>query len=275
MGQDHGTTAHRSGHPAGGEFPRFDVAFQPIVDVGAGRIVAHEALLRGLGGTPADGVLARVPPARRVAFEAEAVATILSHFATAGAEYDLHVNVSPAVLLRAPGMPATVADLVEGSALAPSRVVIEVTEGERIDDSTALARVVTKARERGLRIALDDFGTGYGGIGLLDEVRPDLVKLDMSLVRGINHHRIRRPTVSRILDAAGRLGIGVVAVGIETEGEFHCLTELGVTLVQGFLVAPPARERLVQSDEIVLPVRRSVPAWLAAPSDFDDVLRRH
>jgi EAL domain-containing protein (putative c-di-GMP-specific phosphodiesterase class I) len=88
---------------------------------------------------------------------------------------------------------------------------------------------------------------------MLAEARPDLVKLDRSLIRGIHQHRARRPILARIIGTAGQLGIGAVAVGVETEAEFLCLASLGVTLFQGFLVAPPTTERLVRMDEIVLP----------------------
>jgi EAL domain-containing protein (putative c-di-GMP-specific phosphodiesterase class I) len=248
--------------PGGAGAPRFEVAFQPIVDIAAGRVQAYEALLRGLGGSPAGGVLARVPATARAAFETDALATILDRFGSG--EGDLHVNFSPAVLVRQPLTVARLAARLAVSTLAPERLVIEVTEGESIGDAEALAAVMAQARACGFRIALDDFGTGYGGLGLLAEARPDLVKLDRSLVRGIHQHRVRHPIVARLLAAAGALGIGAVAVGVETEAEFHCLASLGVTLFQGFLVAPPTTERLVTMAETGLPPRLAPPALAAA-----------
>ncbi|WP_158639128.1 EAL domain-containing protein [Elioraea rosea] len=255
--------------------PRFDVAFQPIVCTASGGIRAYEALLRGLGGTPADGVLARVPAAHRSAFEVAAVAAILPRFAASASPGDVHVNISPGALAGADDMLATIAGLAGAAGLEPARLVVEITDAARIEDPAWLARIIAGARGKGLRVALDDFGTGYGGIGLLTEVRPDLVKLDRTLIRGINHHRIRHPIVARIVDAAGSLGVPVVAVGIETEGEFHCLSELGLGFVQGFLVSPPSRERLALADEITLPVRRAVPPWLGAVPGREDWLHRH
>lgn len=255
--------------------PRFDVAFQPIVCTASGAITAYEALLRGLGGTPADGVLARVPSAHRSAFEAAAIAAILPRFAESATAGDVHVNLSPGALAGADDMLATVAGLAKAAGVAPERLVVEITDAARIDDPAWLAGLIAEARANGIRVALDDFGTGYGGLSLLSEVRPDLVKLDRTLIRGINHHRIRHPIVTRILDAAGNLGIPVVAVGIETEGEFHCLSELGVGFVQGFLVSPPSRERLALADDITLPVRRAVPPWLGAVPGREDWLHRH
>lgn len=250
--------AARGGDAAGGVGgPRFRVAFQPIVDIAARRVRAYEALLRGPGGTPAGGVLARVPAATRPAFETEALSAILDRFGAG--EGDLHVNFSPAVLApQRHGITQLIARLAV-SALPPGRFVIEVTEGERIGDAEALSAMTREAHAAGFRVALDDFGTGYGGLGLLAEARPDLVKLDRSLIRGIHQHRARHPILARLLDAAAGFGIGAVAVGVETEAEFHCLASLGVTLFQGFLVAPPTTGPLVRMEEIALPLALSPP----------------
>lgn len=252
--------ARGGGTPGGAGVPRFEVAFQPIVDIAAGRVRAYEALLRGLGGTPAGGVLARVPAQARAAFEFEALAAVLDRFGKG--EADLHMNFSPAVLVRQPRMVAHLAARLAVAALPPSRLVIEVTEGERIGDAEALAGMMAEARACGFRIALDDFGTGYGGLGLLAEVLPDLVKLDRSLIRGVHQHRVRHPILLRLLEESARLGIGAVAVGVETEAEFHCLASLGVTLFQGFLVSPPTTERLVRMEETGLPPSFSAPSRL-------------
>jgi EAL domain-containing protein (putative c-di-GMP-specific phosphodiesterase class I) len=233
--------------------PRFAIAFQPIVDAAAGTVVAHEALLRGLSGTPAGGVLARVHAPERQRFELDAIAVVLTAFAGADPAAALHVNLSPAVLLHAPGTVAEVARMVAASRVAAHRVVIEVTEGERIDDADALADTAAALRGIGVRVALDEFGTGYGGMGLLGAVAPDLVKLDMGLTRNIHLHRARRPIVASLLAACALERVGVVAVGVESEGEYRCLAGLGVTLFQGFLFAPPVTGHVLSSDEVSFP----------------------
>lgn len=240
--------------------PRFAIAFQPIVDAEARAVVAHEALLRGPSGTPAGGVLARVHPSVRQRFELDAVAAVLSAFAGTDPAASLHVNLSPAVLLRAPGTVAALARMIAGSAVAADRVVIEVTDGDRIDDAEALAAASAALRANGLRVALDEFGTGYGGVGLLDAVAPDLAKLDIGLTRNIHLHRARRPIVAALLEACARARVGVVAVGVESEGEYRCLAGLGVTRFQGFLFAPPVTGHVLAADEVSFP-----PALTAAP----------
>jgi EAL domain-containing protein (putative c-di-GMP-specific phosphodiesterase class I) len=264
MRQADGIAARGRDSAGEGSTPRFAVAFQPIVDIASGRVRAYEALLRGPGGAPAGGVLARVPKGSRGVFEVEALTAILDRFGDG--EGDLHVNFSPVALLREPSAMAGLAARLALSSLPACRFVIEVTEGERIGDAEALAAVMEEARGMGVRVALDDFGTGYGGLGMLAEARPDLVKLDRSLIRGINQHRTRRPILARIIETAGQLGIGVIAVGVETEAEFLCLASLGVTLFQGFLIAPPTTERLVRMDEIMLP-----PALLPASAPAAEI----
>lgn len=233
--------------------PAYAIAFQPIVDAGAGAVVGHEALLRGPAGTPAVGVLARVRGADRQRFETEAIAAVLAAFAGAAPAAALHVNLSPEVLLHAPGTVERLQGMVAGSAVAAGRIVVEVTEGERIGDPDALVLAAAALRRAGLRVALDAFGTGYGGVGLLGAVAPDLVKLDMGLTRNIHLHHARRPIVTALLEACARLGIGVVAVGVESEGEYRCLAGLGVTLFQGFLFAPPVTGRPLVAEEVSFP----------------------
>lgn len=233
--------------------PRYAVAFQPIVEAGSRRIVAHEALLRGTSGAPAGGVLARVPEPNRQRFEIEAIEAVLAAFAGAEPAASLHVNLSPAALLHAPGTVPLLARVVAASAIEAGRVVVEVSEGGRIGDAEALAGAVAALRAHGLRIALDAFGTGYGGIGMLATAGPDLVKLDMGLARNIHLHRARRPIVSGLLEACARARIGVVATGVESEGEYRCLAGLGVTLFQGFLFAAPATGCVLAEDEVYFP----------------------
>jgi EAL domain-containing protein (putative c-di-GMP-specific phosphodiesterase class I) len=251
MREAEGATAF--GGTGAAALPRFAVAFQPIVDAPGRGIVGHEALLRGPSGSPAGGVLARVRDADRQRFEMEAIAAVLAAFPGAGAATALHVNISPSVLLRAPGTIPWLARMASAASVAPERIVIEVTEGERIDDADALAAAAAALRGHGLRIALDAFGTGYGGVGMLEAVRPDLVKLDMGLTRNIHLHRARRPIVAALLEASAGAGIGVVAVGVESEGEYRCLAGLGVTLFQGFLFSPPVTGRMLAAEEVSFP----------------------
>ncbi|MDW8445091.1 MAG: EAL domain-containing protein [Acetobacteraceae bacterium] len=238
--------------------PPFGIAFQPVVSLVTRRLVAQEALVRGVGGRPAGTVLGRVEPAARPAFELSVVQYAMSRAIALGIAVDLHVNLSPHVLTRSAGGAAEAAErllrLTEAEGFPPQRLVLEMTEGERIDDPPRLRRLADAARTVGLRLALDDFGAGYNGLALLAEVEPDLLKIDMALTRGIDRDRVRRSILSGVMRMVEGTGIRVIAEGVETMAELAALADLGVEEVQGFLIGAPAFERAI--DAVSLPMIR-------------------
>jgi EAL domain-containing protein (putative c-di-GMP-specific phosphodiesterase class I) len=123
-----------------------------------------------------------------------------------------------------------------------NRLVLEVTEGAVIDDQAQFAEVINEYRGLGLKVAIDDFGAGYSGLNLLTDFQPDQIKLDMKLVRGIEHHGPRQAIVRAIDQVCRDLGIDVIAEGVETVEEYAWLANEGVRLFQGYLFAKPAFE---------------------------------
>ena len=97
---------------------------------------------------------------------------------------------------------------------------------------------------QGFTTALDDFGAGFAGLGLLADFQPDLIKLDMELVRGVEGSRARQVIIAGIMHIARELDITVLAEGVETEAEFTVLKSAGITLFQGYLFARPGFETL-------------------------------
>ena len=102
-----------------------------------------------------------------------------------------------------------------------------------------LADIVAEYAAMGFRTEIDDFGSGYSNLNILAKFRPDLVKLDMELIRGIESDKRRRSIVSHCAAMCREMGITVVAEGIETLGECSALNDLGITLMQGYLFAKP------------------------------------
>ena len=155
---------------------------------------------------------------------------------------------SSAPLLQAPAQAifSWVAMLAAAEKLAfpADRIILEFTEGEEIGDHAHLARMVAAYRKLGFRTAIDDFGAGYSGLTLLAKFQPDIIKLDMELVRGVDADRVRRTIVASIQRMCEDLGITLVAEGIETAQEYRALRDLGVDLLQGYLFAKPAVEAL-------------------------------
>lgn len=130
-----------------------------------------------------------------------------------------------------------------GGILSPfaSRVVLEITERAALDEIRGLAARVKRLRELGFRIAVDDLGAGYAGLSSFASLEPEVVKADMSLVRGIEASSLKQKLMGTIAALANDLGIHMVAEGIETAAERDCVDSLGAHALQGYLFARPAR----------------------------------
>jgi len=126
------------------------------------------------------------------------------------------------------------------SRVAP-RVVLEITERASLSDVPELASRLARLRALGFRIAVDDLGAGFAGLASFARLRPEVVKIDMSLVRGVESDPVRQKLVDSITHASHDLGILVVAEGIESAAERDVLTALEVDLLQGYLFGRPER----------------------------------
>ena len=227
-------------------FP-FSMAFQPIVDVVAGRVHAYEALVRGPAGEPAVTVLSQVTRANRYAFDqfcrVKAI-ELASRLGMVESGATLSINFIPGAMYRPENCVRATLAAARRHRFPLDRLQFEVTEGERVDDPDHLTAIFREYRARGFRVAIDDFGAGYAGLGLLARFQPDVIKLDMGLIRGLDNDRVRRAIVGAVLSVCAELNITAVAEGIENRAELDALRELGVRLVQGYLFAHPAFEQL-------------------------------
>jgi EAL domain-containing protein (putative c-di-GMP-specific phosphodiesterase class I) len=121
-----------------------------------------------------------------------------------------------------------------------TRTVLELTERAAIDGIEDIAERIARLRQLGFRIAIDDIGAGYSGLNSFATVQPDFVKLDITLVRGLDTDPVRRRLVRLLAELCNDLGIFVVAEGVETPAERDALIDLGIDLLQGYLFARPA-----------------------------------
>lgn len=220
------------------------MAFQPIVDVVAGQVYAHEALVRGMAGEGAGQVLSRVTDENLYGFDQACRTKALEWAGRLGMRSHLSINFMPnAVYQPETCIRATLA-AARRVGFPLERIIFEVTEQERISDMAHLLRILTAYREMGFQTAIDDFGAGYAGLNLLADFQPDLIKLDMHLIRGIDRDSVRQVLVEHTLGICHRLGIAVIAEGVETLEEYRALREMGVSLQQGYLFARPAFQAL-------------------------------
>ena len=144
----------------------------------------------------------------------------------------LSVNLSPATMLSPLFRQAI-------SSLPPDRLVLELTEHVPVSEYGPLADAIADLRDRGIRIAVDDAGAGYASLRHLIRLEPDVIKLDITLVRGIDENPLLRTIASALIGFGNESGAAVVAEGIETTGELEALREAGASYGQGFLFARP------------------------------------
>ncbi|WP_091122486.1 bifunctional diguanylate cyclase/phosphodiesterase [Nocardioides terrae] len=205
------------------------VVYQPIKDLRTGAVVGAEALSRFEGQNPRAVFDRAERDGTAAALEAAAIAKAISGWSGEGF---LSVNVGLSSL-ASPAVQAALPDDL-------SSLVLEITEGEVLDFGAEIAQALDGARARGARIAIDDFGAGFSNMHRVARMRPDLVKIDMSLIRGIDADETLQAVVSGCLLYQNMTGTRVVAEGIETEEELRCLIDLGVVLGQGYLLGRPA-----------------------------------
>lgn len=215
------------------------MAYQPIAR-GDGRLFGHEALMRSdLRALPNPGAM--FDAAERLGRVHD-----LGRAIRARAAESLDGDTGHSLFVNVHALELTDADLYAATAPLSRRaagVVLEVTERSSFERVPDLRARIKSLRELGYRIAVDDLGAGYAGLTSFAALEPDVVKLDMALVRGVDREPIKQRLVGSMTRLCRDLGILVVAEGVETAEEKDVLVELGCELFQGYLFGRPARER--------------------------------
>ncbi|RMG13671.1 MAG: EAL domain-containing response regulator [Deltaproteobacteria bacterium] len=231
------------GDPAGLEvtmlsaLDKLEIHYHPIVQWSGRRVMAYEALVRsGESKLPHPGAL--FDAAERLGRVHELSRAIRRQAAAAMAEAPdgclLFLNLHPSDLedpeLYDPEQP--IAQIAE-------RVVLEVTERSSLEGIRDITRKVAKLREMGFRIAVDDLGAGYAGLTSFSLLEPEVVKLDMALVRGVDGSPTKQKVIQSMARLCREMGVEMVVEGIETDAEREAVVELGGDLLQGYLFAKP------------------------------------
>jgi EAL domain-containing protein (putative c-di-GMP-specific phosphodiesterase class I) len=215
--------------------PGLRPVFQPIYDLGDRHVLGYEALARFTlepARTPDVWFAEAWGVQLGAELELAAARTALEHLDAIPDSAYLACNFSPASLLDD--------DVIDLIGDAPTdRLVVEITEHSPIEQLEPLRRRLQLLRGRGVRIALDDVGTGYATLNVLLDLRPEIHKIDLSIVRGVADDRDRRAMVAGLSAFARTIGALVVAEGIECERDLEALWELGVPAGQGYHLARP------------------------------------
>ncbi len=227
---------------------RLTTHFQPIVFADdPGRVLAHECLLRGVS---ADGSL--IPPGDLYAaardadllFQLDRAARLTAIREAKGLglgeDSALFINFNPTSVYDPAYCLRSTFAAASAVGLCPQQIVFEIVESDHIADIPHLVRIAETYRRSGFRVALDDLGSGYGSLNLLHQIRPDFIKLDMAMVRGVGNDSFKGILVAKLLEMAREMGVQTIAEGVETESEYEWLRRHGADFLQGYLIARPA-----------------------------------
>lgn len=225
-----------------------DSVFQPIFDLRSETPVAHECLMRGErdGQTIYPGILIETARATGLLFHLDRAARIaaIENAARCGVETDLFINFNPTSIYNPAACLQTTVRAAERAGIDRRRIVFEVIESDEVTDTEHLLTILRFYRNEGFRIALDDLGAGYSSLHLLTQILPDIVKLDMSLIRGIDTDPVRQKVAQHLLSLAQSLGVTTVVEGIETPAERDFCRAAGADLAQGYFYGRPAAQPL-------------------------------
>jgi diguanylate cyclase (GGDEF)-like protein len=242
--------------------------YQPILELGTSEVVGFEALMRWhhpQRGSVSPSVF--IPLAEQSDLIINLGTFALREAATAANSWQptgnrgrlpyVAVNFS-AHQFHQPDIVSVIEDALHQTGLAPERLIIEITESAALLDVTETVKVIGELEKLGIGFALDDFGTGYSSLSYLVLLHPQIIKVDQSFVSPLHESARNDALLEEIISLGQRLGITVLAEGIETEGQFARLRQLGCELGQGFLFSPA-----VPADHVASLLERS----LAVPGE--------
>ncbi|HUE94027.1 bifunctional diguanylate cyclase/phosphodiesterase [Pseudomonas sp.] len=220
--------------------------FQPIFSLSERRILGYEALSRGPSNSALHSPINLFAVARSAGrlseLELLCRKNACQRFSQLKLEGKLFLNVSPDSLMEPKHQPGRTLQLLQTLGIPPSQVVIELTEQSPTDDFALLDTALHHYRAMGFSIALDDLGAGYSSLRLWSELRPDYVKIDRHFIDGIHQDAVKREFVGSILKMAKASRAQVIAEGIELPEELAVLAEMGVDLIQGYLLCRPQEQ---------------------------------
>jgi diguanylate cyclase (GGDEF)-like protein len=217
--------------------------FQPIVDLRSGRIIGFEGLIRPdpKGPLPDTAQLfaAAAASGRTVELDLACIEAVVQGARAIGSDRLLTLNLSPRTLEVKDFDAAWLLQGLVRNGISPSRVIIEMTERDEVDDIGRLRQTFAALQQYGLRLAADDVGAGNAGLRLLSQVQFDIVKIDLSLVQDGVRRLGARTVLQSLRDLALSQDARIVAEGVETAEQLHVIRELQIGAGQGFLLGRP------------------------------------
>jgi len=215
----------------------------PVMDLRDRTVIGYEALTRG----PEGGEFERPDKLFKIAYDADLVLKLERLCRRKALEVAhampkdrlMFINIEPEAVADPELRDVMFSSLVKESELTPQHIVLEITERTAITDFAAFRSTLEYLRMLGFAVAVDDAGAGYGSLQCLAEVKPEWLKIDISLTRGVDTDEVRQQLIMSLVTFAERMGVKLIAEGIETAEQLAKLQELGVIYGQGFLFTRP------------------------------------
>lgn len=223
---------------------QFSFAYQPIVDVSDNSVFAYEALVRGTGGESAWSVLSKVNERNRYSFDQICRVKAVKLAARLGMDTRLSINFMPNAVYQAEYCIRTTLAAAKTYNFDTRKIIFELTEGENLSSIDHLVSIIKAYQDMGFSTAIDDFGAGFSRYNIMTASPPDLLKLDMGLIRDIDREPNKQAVVNGIITMMVELGGRIVAEGVETVEEYVWLRGRGIRFFQGYLFARPGFESL-------------------------------
>jgi EAL domain-containing protein (putative c-di-GMP-specific phosphodiesterase class I) len=218
--------------------------YQPIVSLEGGQVFGYEALTRLKDRRLFDGPQELFEFAEKEG-QVYALDRVARELAIDGctelkAGQKLFINVMAQIMEDPDFSPGQTISLLEQHRLSPHHVVFEITERSAIADYPAVKKALQHYRNQGYQIAIDDVGAGYSSLQSIVELHPDFIKVDRSIVQDIHRNEMKEHVMGTLLDIGGKMGVSLIAEGIEVEGELKKLAQMGVHYAQGYWIGRPA-----------------------------------
>lgn len=228
--------------------------FQPIISLKNGEIYGYEALCRGPAQTKFVNpeVLFEFATEQQRLWELEFLCrtTALERYANLQLEGKLFLNVNPNIMSDIRFREGFTKDYLSQFSIDPDAIVFEITEKEAIRHIAHFQQTVDHYKNQQYRVAIDDVGSGYSGLNIITDVHPHFLKLDMHLIRNIDHDETKQSLVKSLVDFANLANIFIIAEGIETTAELLTLIKFGIHYGQGYLIQRPSPQKEPRNEEV-------------------------
>jgi EAL domain-containing protein (putative c-di-GMP-specific phosphodiesterase class I) len=222
----------------------FYAKFQPIADLRTGHVIGYEGLLRARAESANHPSAEMFPAARALRverpFETLSWSCIVESADRLPPESRLFVNVNPQLLVVEPDGLSHLWRAIDASSVSASRVILDLVEGENVESLDALSRTAAEARERGAQVALDDVTSPYRTIRCCEAFRPEWVKVDWEITRGVARDPRRRSILKSLGRLAKHFSFGLIAEGVETPEDLEVCAASGVVAAQGYFIGRPS-----------------------------------